>query len=665
MSTILAEFNNEYEDLIFLETNNKNDIYIAYNIAENKNVSLKIINKKKFKDIKLLKEKLNKEKEIIDKCASKFDNILKIYRILETENNFILEQDYYETNMHQYIEDNGPLDINKDFFEKIAKNMNEFLKILFNKEIIHRKIKSSSIFLKENYGKYEIKFGNFDQAIYYNENKSEPLDSFYYTAPEIINGDKYDKRSDLWSFGITLYDIYFGDLPYGYKPSKMKIIKALSNQENFHYEKTNFPLLDKLFDGLLRINPDERISYEDLFNIIDNKDFINKNVIIKKTILSSSLGGSNISKNQKYNNILYYNENQYEQYRNIVLKDCKTFENETPGGFIFCSNKELFQIIKEEIKSENRKNNKIKFNLITTGRTFKKINKIIENDKEFANCLENKCIFCIILEKYQHYKDKNPNINIYNKNYEIKDFIKRTCSNKIIPFKINKLITNIKINPNYKSIYNLYGELDDERFKKYFEMFEKFINKKEQKELMMDKFNLLNIFKNITNKNFLNIFINYIYHDFNNFIIEDINIEESIAYFTARIMYYFPTNKNIKYYNWGENEIYMGTNLKLSELLQYKRRKGKIAFPYFTIFYEELDKAIKLAHREKSKQYYKDNKKFSVIFILNKKDFTVSGFDITEFCINKEKAILFLPFDLFELKKIIFDFSNFTADIYI
>ena len=48
------------------------------------------------------------------------------------------------------------------------------------------------------------------------------------------------------------------------------------------------------------------------------------------------------------------------------------------------------------------------------------------------------------------------------------------------------------------------------------------------------------------------------------------------------------TNKNIKFYNFGKNEIYMGTNLKLSELLQYERKKGKITFPNFTIFYEKF-----------------------------------------------------------------------------
>ena len=353
MSKVLGKYKSDYENVILLENNNKNEIYTGHNKKNNKDVTLKIINKEKFKDVNLLREKLNKELKIINSCKS--DNILNIHSLLETDNNFILEQEFYETNMHEYIMDNGPLNINKDFFKKIAIEMAKALKILYDNKIIHRKIKSSSIFLQYKNRKYEIKLGNFEQAILIEENKSEPLDSFYYTAPEIINGDKYDEKSDLWSFGITLYDMYFGDLPYGYKPSKIKIIKALNNKDNFKYQKSNIPLLDIIFDGLFQFNPKERMSFEELFDIILNHDFMNKNEIYEKKIinkeqnklteslsenkiieeniqkevkrLSSSLRGSKIkdisNQKDKFNNILYYNENKI--YYQLILKECKIF----------------------------------------------------------------------------------------------------------------------------------------------------------------------------------------------------------------------------------------------------------------------------------------------------------------------------------------------------
>ena len=404
MTKALGKYKNEYEDIMLLENNNKNDIYAGYNKKDKRDVTLKIINKEKFKDINLLKEKLNKEKEIIDKCQSQSDNILKIYRILENENNFILEQEFYETNMHEYIMDNGPLNINKDFFKKVVIELTKALNIINKNKIIHRKIKSSSIFLKENNGKYEIKLGNFEQAILIDDNKSEPLDSYYYTAPEIINGDKYDEKSDLWSIGITLYDMYFGDLPYGYKPSKIKIIKALSNKDNFKYEKSNIPILDSIFDGLLKINPEDRMPFKKLFDIITNKNFIDKNAIYEKEnekkllIKSISLKINKIKKfiisKEMHNNILYYDNNK--KYFQLVLNECKSFEKETPGAFIFSSNKDSFKLIKEEIKRENKRNNQIKFNLITTGRAFKEILKLFLKMLNFQIALKINAFIVII-----------------------------------------------------------------------------------------------------------------------------------------------------------------------------------------------------------------------------------------------------------------------------
>ena len=286
MSKILGQYIDDFTDIFFLEINNKNDIYLGYNNKEKREVSLKIINKEKYKNYNLLKEALIKEINIVNVCKS--ENILNIFRLLETDKNFILEQEGYDINLHEYIMNNGPSYYNKEFFKKIAIELAKVLKIFNDKniKIMHRKIKSSTVFLKEKNGKYSVKLGDFSQAIFIKDNISEPLDSFYYTAPEIINGEKYNEKCDLWSFGITLYDLYFGELPYGYKPSKNKIIKAISSQENFIYKRANIPSLDYLFEGLFKINPEKRLNHEQLFQIIFNINFMNKN---EKIVLQNEI----------------------------------------------------------------------------------------------------------------------------------------------------------------------------------------------------------------------------------------------------------------------------------------------------------------------------------------------------------------------------------------
>ena len=35
-----------------------------------------------------------------------------------------------------------------------------------------------------------------------------------YQAPEILNGEKYDNRADIWSVGTVFYELLFGKPPY-------------------------------------------------------------------------------------------------------------------------------------------------------------------------------------------------------------------------------------------------------------------------------------------------------------------------------------------------------------------------------------------------------------------------------------------------------------------
>ena len=37
---------------------------------------------------------------------------------------------------------------------------------------------------------------------------------FYFYVPELLAGEQYDNKVDLWSFGVILYSLYFNEYPY-------------------------------------------------------------------------------------------------------------------------------------------------------------------------------------------------------------------------------------------------------------------------------------------------------------------------------------------------------------------------------------------------------------------------------------------------------------------
>ena len=78
-----------------------------------------------------------------------------------------------------------------------------------DKGIMHRDIKPGNIFIKDENENKRIKLGDFGCSIYIKDNTSEPIGTIFYAAPEIIKNISYDEKCDLWSLGVTLFELYF------------------------------------------------------------------------------------------------------------------------------------------------------------------------------------------------------------------------------------------------------------------------------------------------------------------------------------------------------------------------------------------------------------------------------------------------------------------------
>lgn len=97
---------------------------------------------------------------------------------------------------------------------------------MHSKNAIHRDLKPDNILLDEN---YEVKITDFGTSRFFN--LSESLSSLNvgtppYMAPELISGDPYDQKVDVYSYAITMYEILFEKTPYNL-PSAFLIFSAV------------------------------------------------------------------------------------------------------------------------------------------------------------------------------------------------------------------------------------------------------------------------------------------------------------------------------------------------------------------------------------------------------------------------------------------------------
>ena len=382
-------------------------------------------------------------------------------------------------------------------------------------------------------------------------------------------------------------------------------------------------------------------------------------------------------KEKKFNNIIYFNDNKTNF--NSIYEETVIFERNTPGIFILCCKKEYLNIINEEIIKEIKKNKTITFNLILGEVDFEMINKFLDENKEFNNCIQNICIYSSskTMKINEDLKNIYPKINgnIYDSKENVLCFIQKYSGVEIEPFPLNKVITYKDYLDNADSIKDthfriseFYGDITKEEFQKNHQ--EYFIQKIDDKSNESKKNNQNSLWKKIFTfdicddiKIFKDTFTIKMHDNPKKWLfLNKIDFYPYQCYMFGRIIYtlYYLTNKNKICLNKNNIDLFRKEKLSFTKLLNYERVKGKIIMePNFMVTVDDK----KIAESLSKCSYLKDF--FSVLFIIknNYKKACISN--IIEFKDKFEKNYIIFPFSFFYVKDVKIDLKNYTADIYL
>ena len=133
------------------------------------------------------------------------------------------------------------------------------LDFLHSRKMIHRDIKAGNILLNHN-GEVKIAdFGVCAQIMNTYENSKTFIGTLCWMSPEVLNYSEYNKKTDIWSLGITVIEIAEGDPPFSNLKQHMmrnKIIKdppiGMSDPSKWSKEINDFVA------KCLTYNPDNR-----------------------------------------------------------------------------------------------------------------------------------------------------------------------------------------------------------------------------------------------------------------------------------------------------------------------------------------------------------------------------------------------------------------------
>ncbi len=146
-------------------------------------------------------------------AALSHPNIATIHAIEEANGEMFIVMELVEGHELKDLTSRGPLPFDEAI--RIAIQITEGLQAAHRKSIIHRDIKSGNIMLSAAGGVKIMDFGLAKVGAGAHVTKADStVGTTAYMSPEQARGDEVDRRSDLWSLGVVLYEMLTGHLPF-------------------------------------------------------------------------------------------------------------------------------------------------------------------------------------------------------------------------------------------------------------------------------------------------------------------------------------------------------------------------------------------------------------------------------------------------------------------
>ncbi len=185
------------------------DVYKANDRKLNRKVSIKIL-KRDFADDQNFVTKFRNEARAA--ASLNHPNIVNVYDVGEGDGIYYIVMEHIDgITLKKYIEYKKKLNIRESI--EIAMQVARGLEAAHSKKIIHRDIKPQNIMISRD-GKVKVTDFGIARAASAQTISSNAMGSVHYISPEQAKGGYCDERSDIYSLGITLYEMLTGKVPF-------------------------------------------------------------------------------------------------------------------------------------------------------------------------------------------------------------------------------------------------------------------------------------------------------------------------------------------------------------------------------------------------------------------------------------------------------------------
>lgn len=198
-----------YEILEKIGTGGMSDVYKAKDHKLNRAVAIKIL-KQEFSENANFVSKFRVEAQAA--AGLMHANIVNVYDVGEEHGIYYIVMELVEgITLKKYIEKKARLSVKEAI--SIAIQVSLGIEAAHNNHIIHRDIKPQNIMISKE-GRVKVTDFGIAKAATSNTITSNVMGSVHYTSPEQARGGYSDEKSDIYSLGITLFEMLTGRVPF-------------------------------------------------------------------------------------------------------------------------------------------------------------------------------------------------------------------------------------------------------------------------------------------------------------------------------------------------------------------------------------------------------------------------------------------------------------------
>ena len=216
-----------YEVLKRVGSGGMADVYMAKDHKLNRNVAVKVLKSEYVEDEKFLK-KFETEAQAVARLSH--PNIVNIYDVgIEDGINYIVMELAEGITLKEYIRKKGYLSPKETV--EISTQIASAISHAHKNHIIHRDIKPQNILVSDT---GIIKVTDFGIAKATSSNTvtstATAMGSVHYISPEQAKGRFCDEKSDIYSLGITMYEMVTGHVPFDHEKGVTIALMHLQNE---------------------------------------------------------------------------------------------------------------------------------------------------------------------------------------------------------------------------------------------------------------------------------------------------------------------------------------------------------------------------------------------------------------------------------------------------